>query len=350
MPVKNRAALSRRAPRPEHRRAVIRRARPFSLRRVPLRVCAARAASQTINFRVAQLICLFVCVFANGATQAQARPVLKERARVAVLDLGETETGRRAADELFAALAKTPNFDLVNRAQARAAARGTGYAGSLNLTLAEARDLGGAIGCEFYFTGEAQTLRRTSSARGDYFESYAALFLVSADTGRLILWEHFNAESATPVESEKNLLVELRARAARYGETISKAQAAERQARQLAREGEAGAFEDAPEEGSPAAVNFRAPQPYRSLRPSYPETAARVAAEATVDVLVEVDAAGEVKDIEIVRWAGYGLNEAVLGVVRQLHFRPATRDGRAIPIRVLLRYNFRRPAQDAKGK
>lgn len=302
------------------------------------------------KFRRSPLVCLAVCALMWGATVAHARSVAG-RASVAVLDLGETETGRLAADELSAALAKTPNLDLVNRAQARAAARGTGYAGSLNLTLAEARDLGGAIGCDFYFTGEAQTLRRTSSARADYFESYAALFLVSADTGRLVSWEHFNAEADAPAEAEKNLLNELRARAARYVETISKAQEADRRERQLARERvEAGAFEDAPEEGSPAALNYRAPQPYRSLRPSYPATAARVAAEATVDALVQVDAAGEVKDIEIVRWAGYGLNESVVATVRQLHFRPATRDGRAIPIRVLLRYNFRRPPEENKGK
>jgi TonB family protein len=302
-----------------------------------------------MKFRLAQLICLAVCALAPCASVAHAR-VAVERAGVAVLDLGETETGRRAADELSAALAKTSNLELFNRAQARAAARGTGYAGSLNLTLSEARDLGGAIGCDFYITGAAQTLRRTSSARADYFESYAALFLVSAETGRLVLWEHFNAEANAPAEAEKNLLAELRVRAARYAETISKAQESERHERQRAREeGDgAGAFEDEPEEGSPAASNYRAPQPYRSLRPAYPATAARVAAEATVDALVKVDAAGEVKDIEIVRWAGYGLNEAVVATVRQLHFRPATRDGRAVPIRVLLRYNFRRPPQDAK--
>jgi TonB family protein len=293
-----------------------------------------------------------------GATLAHARGA-DSRASVAVLDLGETETGRRAADELSAALAAASNFDVVNRAQARAAARGTGYTGTLNLTLMEARDLGGAIGSDFYFTGEAQTLRRTSSARADYFESYAAVFLVSADTGRLILWEGLSAEAATPTAAEKDLLAELRARATRYGETINGARAAERRERQqlqqqlLAHDGGssmAGAFEDVPEEGSPAAVGFRAPQPYRSLRPAYTETAARVAAEATVDALVEVDAAGEVKDIEIARWAGYGLNEAVIKTVRQLHFRPATRDGRAVPVRVLLRYNFRRPVQDTKTK
>ncbi|MDQ1523853.1 MAG: hypothetical protein QOE47_1777 [Pyrinomonadaceae bacterium] len=301
-----------------------------------------------MKFRLPQFIFALACVLVVGAASARAQSNAP-RASVAVLDLGETEAGRRIGDELSAALASTSHFALVNRAQSRAAARGVGYAGSLNLTLAEARDLGAAIGCDFYFTGEAQTLRRTSTARPDYFESYASLFLVSAETGRLVLWEHVAAESSAPEEAEKSLLAELRARAPRYAEIISKSQAAERSERLSARE-RADEFEEVPDEGSPAAVNFRAPQPYRSLRPAYPETAARAAVAATVDALVEVDAAGEVKDIEIVRWAGYGLNEAVTATVRQLHFRPATRDGRAVPVRVLLRYNFRRPADEAKGK
>jgi TonB family protein len=311
-----------------------------------------------MKFRLPQFVyaltCLLLALSAAGwAVQVVAQqPQQQQRTSVAVLDLGETEAGRRVADELSDALARrTPHFDLVNRAQARAAVRGVGYEGSLNLTLAAARDLGASIGCDFYFTGEAQTLLRTSTLRPDYYESYATLFLVSAETGRLILWEHFNAESAAPVEAEKSLLAELRARAARYVETIAGAQAAERSERLAARAREsAGAFEDVPEEGSPAAANFRAPQPYRSLRPVYPAAAARAAVEATVDALVEVDAAGEVKDIEITRWAGYGLNEAVKAIVRQLHFRPAMRDGRAVPVRVLLRYNFRRPSDEAKGK
>jgi TonB family protein len=308
-------------------------------------VISANAMKLRLPQFVFALACAFILSAATGARAQSTAP----RARVAVLDLGETEAGRRAADELSAALAKRPHFDLVNRTQSRAAARGVGYAGSLNLTLADARDLGAAIDCDFYFTGEAQTLRRSSTSRPDYFESYASLFLVSAETGRLLLWEHFAAESAAPGEAERSLLTELRTRSARYVEVIGKARAEERSERLLAaREREVeGAFEDVPDEGSPAAANFRAPQPYRSLRPAYPAEAARALAEAIVDALVEVDAAGEVKDIEIVRWAGYGLNEAVIATVRQLHFRPASRDGRAVPVRVLLRYNFRRPKEEA---
>ena len=60
-------------------------------------------------------------------------------------------------------------------------------------------------------------------------------------------------------------------------------------------------------------------------------------------MLVDLDAGGEVMRVEVVRWAGFGLDEVTVENVRRLHFFPAMRDGVAIPIRVLLRYKFRKP-------
>jgi TonB family protein len=101
---------------------------------------------------------------------------------------------------------------------------------------------------------------------------------------------------------------------------------------------------EAPEDDkSAAAEGLRLPRPYRRLMPGYPETAAVAEAEGTVDVLIDLDAGGEVMRVEVVRWAGFGLDEATVENVRRLHFFPAMRDGVAIPIRVLLRYNFRKP-------
>ncbi len=67
-----------------------------------------------------------------------------------------------------------------------------------------------------------------------------------------------------------------------------------------------------------------------------------------MDVLVDIDARGEVAHVEVVRWAGFGLDEATVHTVRQMHFRPAMRDGAPIPLRVLLRYNFRKPPKEEK--
>jgi TonB family protein len=270
------------------------------------------------------------------------------KARVAVLDFGETQSGRRAADKLSLALSSNNNLSVIDREESLAAARGVGYKGSLNMSLREARDLGAAIGSDFYVTGDAQTLRRSPSASPVYYEAYASIFLVNARTGRLVMWDRPSSEAATPDEAEKTLLKELGARAAHYADAIQAAQEAARneRAQELERAASKSAIEDAPDDEAEAArQGLRLPQPFRRLRPVYPDTAARAEAEATVDVQLEIDADGEVSRAEVVRWAGFGLDEASISTVRQLHFRPAMRGGAPVPIRVLLRYNFRRPSK-----
>lgn len=280
----------------------------------------------------------------------------ERRVGVAVLDFGETETGRRVADRVAALLQETAageqglKVSLVDRGLARAAARGAGYGGSLNLTLKEARDLGAAVGCHLYVTGDAQTLRRSSLSVPVYYEAYASVFVVSARTGRLVLWDRPAAEAATPEEAEAALAPELAARVrGRYGAAIARAFEQE-EGERLARA--AGDFEEgaavidlSTDEDTRAREDVREPVPYRRLRPAYPDTAERAGAEATVDVAVDIAADGAVARVEIVRWAGFGLDDAVTDTVRRLHFRPATRDGAAVPVRVLLRYNFRKPTK-----
>lgn len=267
--------------------------------------------------------------------------------RVAVLDFGETQTALRAAEKLSQALSVDKILSLADREESRAAARGMGYKGSLNMTLDEARDLGGAIGTSFYVTGDAQTLRRSPSTGAVYYEAYASIFIVSSRTGKLVLWDRPSFEAATPEKAEESLLKELKERSARYAEAILKAQEMERNERAQMLErlpAVTPVIEDAPDDEAAAArEGLRLPQPYRRLRPNYPETAARAEAEATVDVQLEIDTRGEVSRVEVVRWAGFGLDEAAINTVRQLHFSPARRDGLPIPMRVLLRYNFRRP-------
>src|SRR5688500_381659 len=102
--------------------------------------------------------------------------------------------------------------------------------------------------------------------------------------------------------------------------------------------------EQAPEDDEAAeARGVRLPRPFSRLRPEYPETAARAEAEGTVDVLVGVRADGEVGDVRVARWAGFGLDETTVATVRKMHFFPAMKNGTAIAMRVLLRYNFRKP-------
>jgi len=237
-------------------------------------------------------------------------------------------------------------FSLVDSDLARTAARGAGFAGSLNLSTEEARDIGAAIGCEFYFIGDAETLRRVPSNGPAYFDSFASIFLVSARTGRLILWERPLERRDTAAEAESALLQTLSSAGSRQQLQVAVRRALEEESAQ--REFAAGKPESVIEvmwdqDGAQENREVRAPRPFKRFKPAYPEAAASAEVEAVVDALVDVDARGEVGRIEIARWAGYGLDQSVIDTVKQLHFFPAMRNGVAIPMRVLLRYNFRKP-------
>ena len=236
-------------------------------------------------------------------------------------------------------------FTVVDRDQANAAALGAGFEGSLNLTTQQARDIGAAIGCDFYWIGEAQTLRRVPSTTPAYYESYATVFLVSARSGRLLLWERPSAQRDTATESEKELLRILSSWETRhrYIVTTRRAQEDERAERVSAVESGVRVIEVMSDDTGNTNQEVSAPRPYRRMKPPYPESAARAEVEGTVDVLVDIDATGEVGRVEIARWAGYGLDQSVIDTVKQMHFFPAQRDRVAIPMRVLLRYNFRKP-------
>ncbi len=298
-------------------------------------------------------VAAFLCLCVSCANEASAFSVARQTSRrinVAVLDFGDTETAARASEALHAALAADAKLILMDRSLVRAAARGVGYTGSLNMTLAEARDIGAAIGCDFFITGDAQTLRRSPSTKTDYFEAYASVFVVSAATGKLLMWNRAHFESSAPADAEKQLIAEMNRRADNYTRAFEEffSEEIKSRAQKPTNAAHASVYEDAPAEDAPAAKNFRAPQPYRRLRPPYPSTAAAAEAEATVDASVDIDASGEVASVSIVRWAGFGLDDATIDTVRQLHFRPAMRDGIPVPVRILLRYNFRRPLNPNK--
>ena len=290
--------------------------------------------------------------FAVGITQqkeAQQQRLTERPLTLAVLDFGDSTLARLASDKFVISLKHENGVAVLDRDQVRAAAHGAGYAGSMNLPLSEARDLGAALGCDFFVLGDAQTLRRSPSTGPVYFESYASIFVMSARTGRLVRSERPNFRAATAAAAEQALLAELSKGYTDppYSISIHRAQEDERTERALAINHGADqvpVIEAAPDDDKTAAAEgLRLPRPFRRFTPPYPETAASAEAEATVDVLVDLDATGEVTRIEVARWAGFGLDEATVDTVRRLHFFPAMRNGAAIPIRVLLRYNFRKP-------
>jgi TonB family protein len=292
-------------------------------------------------------LCFLIVFLISPVTPASILGHAQERrVPVAVLGFGDSGIGRLAHEALAVNFGSVSELNILDHDQARSAAKGAGHSASLNMSLQEARSLGAAIGCDYFVVGDAQTLRRSPSAGPPYFESYASIFLVSSRTGKLLLWQRPSFQAATAAAAEQLLLTDLSSSVTRSRNLVAirRAQEDERIGREMAIDNSTPLIEAAPDDEKTAeAQGLRLPRPFRRLSPPYPETAASAEVEATVDVLVDLDAKGEVSNVEIARWAGFGLDEATIETVRQLHFFPAQRNGTPIPLRVLLRYNFRKP-------
>ena len=285
------------------------------------------------------------CLF-NPTLTTETRREAYSMPIVSVLDFGSSPIAKQAADILRNRFRSSGEVRVADADLSRSAAKGIGYSGSLNLSVAEARDLGAALATEFYVLGDAQTLRRSSSQSPIYYESYCSLFVVSARTGRLLSWERPSFENleATIAESKLSQYLADDALTRRVIALIKTSDEAELRQRIAPPAAVETLIEDAPDDEKTAEINgIRLPRPFRRLKPEYPETAAKAEAEATVDVAVDVGADGEIGEVQIVRWAGFGLDESTAATVRQLHFFPAMKNGTPIPMRVLLRYNFRKP-------
>ncbi|HEX8397046.1 MAG TPA: energy transducer TonB [Pyrinomonadaceae bacterium] len=259
---------------------------------------------------------------------------------IAVLSVGET--GRKFHERFRAEAAKQNSVRLIDEDLSLSAMRGLNYKAPFNLSLEEAKNLGAAIDCEFFFVVKSDTVRRSSFKKDVYFESYASIFLVSTRTGRLIAWENPAQEADKLEDAEKHLLREADKIAGRFLAQLQIAAAREREERAAPPKisnfleifGETAENE-----------NIRTPLPYKSLKPAYTDAAARFEIEAAVEAAVDLNAAGGVENVEIVRWAGFGLDEETIKIIKKMQFRPALRNGSAIPVRFVLRYNFRRPRE-----
>ena len=265
---------------------------------------------------------------------------------ISILDLGKSSLASKAVEKIRTRFRSSSEFLVADSDLSRAAAEGIGYSGSLNMTVTEARDLGVALATDFYILGDAQTLRRSSSDTPVFFESYCKLFVVSARTGRLVHWVHERERSSSVEAAEEKLLQSLSSEEIFFKIKIAIRRAIEDEAHLRALEPERSpTVEVAPDSEEAAEQNgLRLPRPFVRFRPEYTDAAANAEVEATIDLLVDIRSDGEVDQIQIARWAGFGLEESAIATVRKLHFFPAQRDGKAVPLRVLLRYNFRKPS------
>ncbi len=203
-----------------------------------------------------------------------------------------------------------------------------------NLSVKESRNLGTRIGSNFIILVKTDTFRRSSFEKDEYYESFAAIYLVSSRTGKLVFWEFNKFEKDSAAKSKSALLKSLNKTAKKILNKI-------RIANKMELEANSVLIAVLPDGESQSVHNYRPPLPYKRLKPKYTKIASFYDILATIDVAVEFDSNGKVTKTEILRWAGFGLEESVIKTIREMQWRAAERNGVRLPIRVLLRYNFK---------
>jgi protein TonB len=91
----------------------------------------------------------------------------------------------------------------------------------------------------------------------------------------------------------------------------------------------------------PVGGDVRAPVLIQSLEPVYPEAARKAGLEGTVILEAIIAAFGEVQEIRVLKSVHPLLDEAAERAVRQWRYRPATLNGRAVPVYLTVTVTFR---------
>ena len=242
------------------------------------------------------------------------------------------EFSQRVAEKLQDINIRVDDLDL-----SRTAAASIKLDNRFNMAIADARRLGSVLGTPFYILIKAQNLRRTSSEVETYYEAYAAIYVVSSSNGLLIKWDLISIKRPSEINAIQGLLDAADQAAKTVSDGIKTMSAlSDKQVK----------FPPVPDENTAGFQGLRPPMPFRRIRPEYTPTANLYGVEATVEIEVDVDGQGKITGTEIVKWAGYGLDESVIETIHKMNWRPATIGARTLPMRVLLRYNFKKLEKD----
>jgi Ca-activated chloride channel family protein len=87
--------------------------------------------------------------------------------------------------------------------------------------------------------------------------------------------------------------------------------------------------------------DLSAPQLAQSAPPSYPEAARRARIEGAVVTELDIDKAGAVTDVKVLRGLPLGLTEKAVEAVRQWRFQPATLNGRPVATTLVQTVHFK---------
>ena len=289
--------------------------------------------------RAAVCIATLFAAGLSGTIHTGARP--PRALRVAVVGFSGNAGGAIEA-AIPESLSTDARVKLVERAQLRPALAAIGYDGSINMTLDDARRMGAAIGCDFFITGKAEAIARSVREGESHQEAVIAVMIVDGRAGSLSLFDLINEKAETKKLAVEKAGAALKTRAAGYVTRLLGLRAAQAEVPRASTSQGGEPVEDIPDPQSPLAAGFKPPEFLNRVKPEYTPQADSSDISATVEARVVFKSDGQVGDIEIIMWAGFGLDESAAAAIRQLRFKPATRDGRPVSVRATVRYNFRR--------
>lgn len=253
--------------------------------------------------------------------------------RVSVIEPQKNEISSKAAVQLRERLAR--RFKLLDPDLSSSAFSSFRFAEPFNLSTEQSRNAAAAVGCDYLIMIRGETLRRSSFELKDHFESFAGVFVISARTGNLVDWRLVSGKAVSAEDSVKLLVENIRAESDSIAASLLNTE--ETHDSNISHNGfpEFSSFED---------QTTKPPLPYKRISPKYSSQAFLYSIEATVDIFADIDENGKVVRTAIDRWAGFGLDEAVDRAVREMNWRPGSRSGKQLPMRILLRYNFKKPS------
>lgn len=276
------------------------------------------------------------------SVQAAHQEKSPRRWRIAFIGFtGDSEN--KIAKNFLEKLALDERANLIDESQIKLALAGLGYKESLNLSVEEARRTGAAIGCDFFIIGKTDAAMRSETANESHGESIIGLMLVDSRSGKLALFDFIHEKAANIEAAQTQAQQTLASRVNTYIEKMGEFRTASEAIIPVSTE----SVEDMPDAESSAASGFNAPEFINRIKPEYTEEATQADITATVEATVIFKADGAIGDIELIRWAGFGLDESAVRAIHQLKFKPATRNNKATSVRALLRYNFRRVSESA---
>jgi TonB family protein len=279
-------------------------------------------------------------------------PLSESQLRIAIVGLAAKPTADSRAVEaaLTEALGRDARVLLLDASMVEPALKALAYDGSINLSTDWARRLASAIGCDFFVVGKAEALTRSEREKESHEEAYAGVIFVDARDGSLAAFDFISEKASTREAALTGVVKRLGARADGYIDRLIQlrvsALISSSKASSTTRDSSTIDFsEDIPDEGSARSTGFKPPQFLNRVKPEYTREAESADITATVEARVIFRSNGEIGEITITQWAGFGLEESAERAIHQLKFKPATRDGKPVSIRAVVRYNFRRVSE-----